>query len=572
MNPESRTCQNCHNDFTIEADDFSFYEKIKVPPPTFCPECRMIRRMIWRNVRSLYKRPCGICGVTLISMYADTDTVPVYCSDCWNGDKWDPFMYAKEYDFSQPFFVQLKELFNTVPRFYAYKFGLLVNSDFTNFSKDNKNAYLSYSVTDCEDIMYSEVIDKSRNTIDSYAVQKTDGCSYNIDCDGNYNSHYAIKSQTCIDSYFIYDCTNCQNCCLSWNLRNQQYVFRNQKLSKEEYQEEVKNLHLETYSGFDAAKKEFDKIIKNNAIHKYAFIYSSQNVTGDYINNSKNAKRCFDTTDSENVAYGMRAIVTKDCYDVQGVGFNAELIYESMAATANTSKDSFCYLTIQGCRECEYSLILKNCTHCFGCVGLTNAQYCIFNKQYTKEEYEELLPKIKQHMDDMPYVDQKGRIFRYGEFFPYDMCPFGYNESNAHDFFPLTKEECLANCFNWKDKVKKEYNITIQSSELPDNIDDVEDSIINEVISCPSQGNLATLCATAYRITPIELQFYKQRKLPLPRFCPNCRHYDRLQYRNQVRLYTRSCSKGCGNLFQTTYTPDRPEKVYCESCYQAEVL
>ena len=53
---ETRQCQNCKKDFIIEPDDFSFYEKIKVPPPTFCPECRMIRRMAFRDYRVLYKR------------------------------------------------------------------------------------------------------------------------------------------------------------------------------------------------------------------------------------------------------------------------------------------------------------------------------------------------------------------------------------------------------------------------------------------------------------------------------------------------------------------------------------
>ena len=43
MNSEIRQCQNCKQDFTIEPDDFGFYEKIKVPPPTFCPLCRAQR-------------------------------------------------------------------------------------------------------------------------------------------------------------------------------------------------------------------------------------------------------------------------------------------------------------------------------------------------------------------------------------------------------------------------------------------------------------------------------------------------------------------------------------------------
>ena len=49
MKSETKQCQNCKKDFIIEPDDFGFYEKIKIPPPTFCPECRMQRRLAWRN-------------------------------------------------------------------------------------------------------------------------------------------------------------------------------------------------------------------------------------------------------------------------------------------------------------------------------------------------------------------------------------------------------------------------------------------------------------------------------------------------------------------------------------------
>jgi len=203
---------------------------------------------------------------------------------------------------------------------------------------------------------------------------------------------------------------------------------------------------------------------------------------------------------------------------------------------------------------------------------LINAKFCIFNKQYTEDEYHVLVAKIKQHMMDMPYIDQQGRVFAYGEFFPYDMSPFGYNETNAHDFFNLSKEKALEKGYRWFDRPKREYTATKNSIELPDGIDDVESSITNEVISCPNNGNPDFQCATAYRITADELQFYKLKKLPLPRYCPNCRHYARLKYRNPMRLVTRTCSNGCGNTFQTTYTPNRPEKVYCESCYQKAVL
>lgn len=49
MNSETRNCQNCKQPFTIEPDDFGFYEQIKVPPPTWCSDCRLMRRMSFRN-------------------------------------------------------------------------------------------------------------------------------------------------------------------------------------------------------------------------------------------------------------------------------------------------------------------------------------------------------------------------------------------------------------------------------------------------------------------------------------------------------------------------------------------
>jgi hypothetical protein len=35
MQSETKNCQNCQKEFTIEPDDFGFYEKIKVPERKF---------------------------------------------------------------------------------------------------------------------------------------------------------------------------------------------------------------------------------------------------------------------------------------------------------------------------------------------------------------------------------------------------------------------------------------------------------------------------------------------------------------------------------------------------------
>ncbi len=46
--------------------------------------------------------------------------------------------------------------------------------------------------------------------------------------------------------------------------------------------------------------------------------------------------------------------------------------------------------------DCHYSAFLNSCTDCFGCVTLTHKKYCIFNKQYTKEEYFKKIEILKR--------------------------------------------------------------------------------------------------------------------------------------------------------------------------------
>ncbi len=104
MNSQTKVCQNCKKNFIINPDDLLFYERMKVPVPTFCSQCRFARRLAWRNERSLYKRTCDLCKKDMISMYKANTTFPVYCHECWWSDKWDSIEYGKDYDFSKSFF------------------------------------------------------------------------------------------------------------------------------------------------------------------------------------------------------------------------------------------------------------------------------------------------------------------------------------------------------------------------------------------------------------------------------------------------------------------------------------
>src|SRR5665213_3426820 len=141
MEAETKQCQNCKNDFTIEPEDFSFYEKIKVPPPTFCPECRMQRRFAYRNERTLHRLKCAFSGKDIISCFAPDSSFTVVDRDLWWGDTWDPFEYGQDYDFSKPFFAQFHELMKATPM-PAVFIAKCTNTLYGNHVGEFKNGYL----------------------------------------------------------------------------------------------------------------------------------------------------------------------------------------------------------------------------------------------------------------------------------------------------------------------------------------------------------------------------------------------------------------------------------------------
>lgn len=569
-NNENRICQNCKAEFIIEPEDFNFYEKIKVPPPTFCPKCRFIRRLCWRNERSLYKRNCNLCKKNIITIFNDDISFPVYCQECWWGDKWNASLFNLDYDFSKSFFKNLIFLLNKVPQFSLFNL-YSHNSDYCNCTFQSKNCYLNFASDINEDTGYLYHSIENRNCYDMLGSRKNEQSYELIDCERCYESENLILSEECINSKYCYDCRACQNCIGCFGLRNKKYQIFNKQYSEKEYKKKLVNLRLDSFDKRNKFQIEFLELLKKYP-RKFMNSRITTNSTGNYLNHLKKCLYCFDVEgpaeDSKYLVYGVTNL--KNIYDCYAVGFGLENASESLATGDGLYNSSFnCYVW-SGFNN-FYSFLLKNCQNCFACIGLRNKSYCILNKQYTKEEYEELVPKIIKHMNDMPYIDKKGRVYKYGEFFPPELSPFCYNETIAQEYFPLTKEEALNQGYQWKEKEERNYQIDIKNEEIPDNIKDTDESIIGKVIECEHK-DCNHQCTEAFKIIEPEYQFYKRMNLPLPRLCPNCRHYQRLAQRNPLKLWHRKCMhEGCPNEFETSYAPERPEIVYCESCYNREV-
>ena len=356
-------------------------------------------------------------------------------------------------------------------------------------------------------------------------------------------------------------------------LRNAKYCIFNKQYSKEDYQKfVVENLNGSYIKVAELAKK-FEEFKLTKPV-RFARTTHSTNVSGNNIFGSKNAYHCFDlAVQVENVKYVFYAgLGLKDSYDGYNIGSVSELLYECLDTGTQSGNIKFSSFNFYSSFNNQYCDSCSGSSDLFGCVGLKKKQYCILNKQYTKKEYETLVPQIIEHMNSMPYVDKKGRVYKYGEFFPAELSPFAYNETVAQQHYSMTKEQAEQAGYKWRDFQKRDYKVSLEIKNLSDNIKDIKNNITDEVIGCAHNGECQENCSGAFKITKKELDFHRLINLPLPRLCPNCRYAELFEKRSPYKLWHRKCmNKGCNNEFETSYAPDRPEIVYCEQCYQKEI-
>ncbi len=594
MSPETRNCQSCTRAFPIEVEDLNFYERMKVPPPTFCPECRLVRRLAFRNERSLYKRKCDLCGEAKIMMFPEGTPFPVYCRTCWWSDQWSAAAYAREYDPSRTFFEQFRDLLHVVPRPGTIHQGNIVDSDYTNRVTDARSCYLSFGCTRIEYCRYVGFSNDAKECVDCYNVQKTERCYECVDCFQSYDLQYCQESSDCTNSYFLYNCRNLQNCFGCVNLRNKQYCIWNEQYSKEDYERALAGYQLGNALMLEGLKSKF-AAFKRRFIVPALVTHHSENVSGNWIEGSKDVRRSFNARNLQEGAYVLNIFDEKDGMDHSFWGNNSEKVYECINVGIQAGNIRFGNECWAQAIDAEYVMNCHNARDIFGCVGIRSAEHCVLNKEYSKEDFEALTARIRADMDANPYKDAKDRTYRYGEFFPAEMSPHSFNETLAQDFFPLTRDGAAAEGYRWREEEGRNYQVTLPADKVPDAITEAAETTLQEIIGCAHEGTCNQKCTTAFRILPEDLGLYKAKNIPLPKLCPNCRHFERLARRNPLKLWSRRCQcagagseqgdyantgpthtshvreEHCPNDFETSYAPDRPEIVYCVDCYQNEV-
>lgn len=283
-----------------------------------------------------------------------------------------------------------------------------------------------------------------------------------------------------------------------------------------------------------------------------------ENSVGNYFQNCKNCDHCFDMEDGEDCKYCYQLVLgAKNSRDIYQYGTGINECYECAIIGDGAYHLLFTWESFINCADLLYCYFMEGGSkNCFGCVSMKGGSYRILNKQYTKDEYETLVPKIIEHMKSHG---------EFGEFFPVKMALFGYNTTSAQLYYPMTKERVLAKGWHWEnyEPPAPVVDKVIDAAQLPDSIVDVPDDILAWAIRCEVTGKL-------FRLQPLELKLYRQMGVPIPRHSPEQRHLERFARRNPRKFWERKCTK-CTKAIQTTYAPDRPEKVLCEKCYLKEV-
>lgn len=559
--PYMPTCRNCAAPFRVDESDLQFYEKVSpvingqkflLPPPTLCPDCRQQRRLAHCNEFNLYQSQCELCKKPGLTEHSPSEKRTSYCKECWHSDKWDPRNYGRNFDFSRSFFEQFDELCRSAPLLALIIDGTNINCDYMHFAGSSKNCYLIMHADHCEDCMYGYGFKRATSCMDGFYNLHSELC---YDCIDVHRSYGLKASQDCINcnsSAFLRDCIGCQDCFLCVGLRNKKYCFENQQLTKEEYEAKLAQIDLGSHEQYQKYARQLEELSKTHAFKQFQNT-QVENSFGDHLVNCKNALYCFDCEDVEEAKYCYQLVLgAKDCMDVYQYGSRVQQSYESAIIGADSYHLLFVNQGHMASQELMYCFNVESSKNCFGCTNMHKASYCILNKQYTKEEYEALVPKIIEHMKSTG---------EWGEYFDPKLSLYGYNKTTAQMWYPMSKEQVLAKGWKWDDYEvpPPQVDQTLEAKSLPDNIQDLNDDILNSAIRCEATDKL-------FKITTQELKYYRTNHLPLPRRQWFQRHLDRFAKRNPRKFFARKCDH-CEQDIWSTYPSDSPLTIYCESCY-----
>lgn len=295
---------------------------------------------------------------------------------------------------SDYFFSELKKITNSFPKEPATVLRS-ESCEFCNEVYDSKNMFYcfdSYKSTDSSYIFDSFMC---ANCLDcDYAVE-AQLCYECVDPYKAFNCNYVEYCDNIRDSSYCYNCSNCNDVFGCANLKNKSFCIFNRQLTESEYKEQIKKYRelspQEVLHMVDEIKKKFPltQTIGGETNENSDF--------GNYIHYSRNCYLSFDAAHDQDCGYLYDSFYCKTSYDLTYVANNVELTYEAIDSIGLFNCNFITHSA--DCQDSFYLLDCSNVKNSIGCVSLKNKEFCILNRQLTKEQYqivsEQLLKELK---------------------------------------------------------------------------------------------------------------------------------------------------------------------------------
>jgi hypothetical protein len=545
------TCKLTGKVFEISEMEQGYCRVNDVPLPTLCPKERLRYLCAFRNRVQLYHSKCEFSDKNILTCIPPDRGFKVYDVEIWQSDKFNALDYGVDYDFSRSFFDQMWELYRRTPLpSMGVVRSTMINSDYCNGITGAKNCYLVFSSGMSEDCLFCYNMWSNKGLVDCALCYHSELCYECVNIQKCYRLKLSKNCENCSESSFLMNCFSCRNCFGCVNLSNKQYCFYNEQLTKEEYEKRISEIDLGSYDTLTREQQKFNEF-RNNFPSKAYWGRNNENSSGHLIHNNKNCDNVFIVSGSEDVEHGLFLTNTQNSMFHTMFGNKAELIYSSCTVGDNAYNVRFSSECYENVHDLEYCLFTGfGAGNCFGCVGVQRKEYCVFNKQYSKDDYFALADSIKTQMRNNG---------EYGKFFPPQFSPFYFNNCDAAHFFPLAKAEAIQRGFQWEEEGRvAESDQTVWS----DSIDEVGDDILERQLVCEKSGK-------PFKLVKQELDFYRRERLPIPRVSP----MERIRGRTRIFEWRESREEQCARCGEgvKTMCPRDQTNLLCERCWQREM-
>ncbi len=274
-----------------------------------------------------------------------------------------------------------------------------VDCDYVDYCYSSKNCHYSIGCFLQVDGLYSYYCWGNKLVDCTYVQVKSEKCYESVDSTKCHSCTYIFDSNNSTDCHFsayLNKCTDCFGCVA---LTHKKYCIFNKQYSKEEYVKRVRELKKENPEIL--LKRMFE--LKKSIPHPASQQFNTENcLYGNYIYDSKNCYWAFNSYECENSGYFSMSGLMKNSWELFYCGgdWNKKIFSERCYECIDSDANYECaYLNNSEYNtNCNYSADLRNCTDCFGCVGLSKKKYCILNNQLTKEQYEKSVKEIKKEL------------------------------------------------------------------------------------------------------------------------------------------------------------------------------